>query len=161
MYIEIVSGAGKRRPVFEALIASLEVGDTLVVWALDRAFRSAIDAVTQAEMLRARGVEFEIVNLRMDTKTAEGFFAYWMMCGCAEFERRILIKRTREGLAAARRKGVRLGRPPKLSARDLEKARRAVASGSATYASLAREFGMQPWSVSRALKREAEAYVER
>lgn len=154
MHVEYISGASKRRPVFDAIVKILNAGDALIVWAVDRAFRSAIDAVTQAEKLRARGINFEIISRRVDTTTAEGFLAYWTMCGYAEYDRRIIVTRTLEGLAAARRRGKRLGRPPKLSDVDLDNARRAIAERSATYASLARRYGIAPWSLSRALKRE-------
>lgn len=70
--VEQVSAVTRHRPVFEAVLAKLQSGDALVVWDLDRAFRSVIDAITVADRLGARGIAFEIVNLRIDTSTATG-----------------------------------------------------------------------------------------
>jgi DNA invertase Pin-like site-specific DNA recombinase len=67
LFVETVSAVRRNRPVYEAVIEDLRPGDTLVVWDLDRAFRSVIDAVTEAERLRAKGIEFEIANLQIDT----------------------------------------------------------------------------------------------
>ena len=77
------------------------------VWDLDRAFRSVVDALTEAEKLRQRGIHFRIASLHIDTSTPAGIFVYTMMSALAEFERRTLSQRTREGLAAARKRGER------------------------------------------------------
>ncbi len=151
--LETLSAMSPKRPVYESVIGRLRPGDTLVVWDLDRAFRSVLDAVTQAERLRQNGVEFEIVSLQIDTATPAGMLVYTIMSAIAEFERRLLIQRTKEGLAAARRRGARLGRPRKLSETQLDHARRRLAdNGSA--AALAKEFGVAPWTLTRSLRRQ-------
>ena len=94
LYIETLSAVSPSRPVFEGVIAGLQPGDTLVVWDLDRAFRSVVDAVTQADRLRTKGVEFEIANLQIDTGTPAGMLIYTVMSAFAEFERRTIIQRT-------------------------------------------------------------------
>lgn len=123
-----------------------------MVWDLDRAFRSVVDALSEAEKLRARGVHFRIANLNIDTTTPAGIFVYTMMSALAEFERRTLSQRTKEGLAAARARGKRLGRPPKLTAAQLRKAGRCI-DGGASIATTARELRVAPWTLSRALRR--------
>lgn len=153
LYIETLSAVSPNRPVFEGLIKRLKPGDTLVVWDLDRAFRSVVDAVTQADRLRAKGVEFEIANLQIDTATPAGRLIYTVMSAFAEFERRTLIQRTREGLEAARRRGVRLGRPPKLNSDQLAQARERLLSGAETITHVARAFGVASWTLSRALRK--------
>lgn len=153
LHVEVLSAVSPRRPVYDAVIASLAAGDKLVVWDLDRAFRSVVDALTEAEKLRARGIEFEIVNLHIDTATPAGIFVYTMMSALAEFERRTLSQRTREGLSAARRRGKRIGRPRKLSEAQLADAVIRLDGAGATRADLARELGVAPWTLSRALKR--------
>jgi DNA invertase Pin-like site-specific DNA recombinase len=120
---------------------------------LDRAFRSVIDAVTEAERLRAKGIEFEIANLQIDTATPAGMLVYTVMSAFAEFERRTLIQRTKEGLDAARRRGKRLGRPPKLSPDQLTDARRRLTEQRVTITSIAQQLGVAPWTLSRALRR--------
>jgi DNA invertase Pin-like site-specific DNA recombinase len=79
-------------------------------------------------------------------------FVYTMMSALAEFERRTLSQRTKEGLAAAKARGARLGRPRKLTEQHLQEAR-ARLEAHETLTSIAEEFGVAPWSLSRALSR--------
>jgi DNA invertase Pin-like site-specific DNA recombinase len=141
-----------RRPVYEQVIATLRSGDMLVVWDLDRAFRSVVDALGEAEKLRKRGVHFRIATLNIDTSTAAGIFVYTMMSALAEFERRTLSQRTKEGLAAARQRGARLGRPRKLTDIQLQDAAERIAGGE-TISSVAGSLAVAPWTLSRAMKR--------
>ena len=156
LYVETASAGTCRRPVYEAVLRRLKPGDTLVVWDLDRAFRSVVDAVTQAEKLNARSVELQIVNLQLDTRTPAGMLVYTVLSACAEFERRMIRQRTREGLAAARLRGKKLGRPRKLSREQLEAARASLASSQASAAALARELGVARWTLTRSLRRDTE-----
>lgn len=153
LYIEHVSAVRASRPVYESLLARLEPGDTLLVWDLDRAFRSVVDAILELERLHARGVGLRIVNLQVDTTTPSGMLVYTIMSAFAEFERRLLSERTKEGLAAARRRGKRLGRPPKLTPEQLEAVSTQLRNGDATLAQLARIYNLAPWSLTRALRR--------
>lgn len=151
--LETVSAVNPKRPVYEALIARLRPDDTLVVWDLDRAFRSVLDAVSQAEQLRQKGVEFEIVSLQIDTATPAGMLVYTIMSAIEEFERRLLAQRTREGLASARLRGARLGRPPKLDIQQLQQAARLIQAREGTMASIAQAYGVSPWTLTRSLQR--------
>lgn len=157
LHLETVSAVSRKRPVYEDVMSGLVPGDTLVVWDLDRAFRSVVDAVTQADRLRENGITFEIVNLQVDTSTPSGRLIYTVMSAFAEFERRMLIQRTREGLEAARRRGKRLGRPPKLDAGQLIRARERLSSTPDTIAAVACELGVAPWTLTRALRRAESA----
>src|SRR5690606_35495299 len=65
--VETLSACSPKRPVYDRVVKMLRPGDMLVVWDLDRAFRSVVDALTEAEKLRARGVHFRIANLAIDT----------------------------------------------------------------------------------------------
>lgn len=152
MRIERVSAASKSRPVFDTLVESLVSGDTLVVWDLDRAFRSTIDAVTQAERLRERGVNFQIVSLNVDTATPDGMLIYTVMAAIAEHERKRLGQRTKEGLAAARKRGQRLGRPPKMTRLKVINAIRRLKIGTISLNELALENDVHPGSLARAIR---------
>ncbi|MEM6466215.1 MAG: recombinase family protein [Pseudomonadota bacterium] len=154
LFVEQASAVAKSRPVYDQLIETFQENDTLVVWDLDRAFRSTIDAVREAERLRTRGIHFQIVSLDVDTTTADGLLMYTVVAAIGQHERMRISERTKEGLAAARRRGQRLGRPPKLSAAEIEAARARLAKDPVTLKSLAAELGMAPWSLSRALKRQ-------
>lgn len=114
VYIETVSGAVKSRPVFEKVIRGLERDDTLIVLDLDRAFRSTIHALLTMEDLRERGVNLRILNLSLDLSTEFGEVVFGILAALAQFERRMISRRTKEGLAAAVKRGVVLGRPKKV-----------------------------------------------
>ncbi len=153
MHIEQISATSRSRPVFDKLLASLEAGDTLVVWDLDRAFRSTIDAVTQAERLQKRGVGFQIVTLNVDTSTPDGMLVYTVMAAIAEHERKRLGQRTKEGLAAARARGQRLGRPSKLSDDKIRSLKQQLDAKEANIRELAAQNNIHPWTLTRSLRR--------
>lgn len=158
LHVETVSAVGRKRPVYEKLVKGLKASDVLVIWDLDRAYRSAKDALSQLDELHRRGVHFHIARLNIDTATPTGRFLYTVMGGLAEFERLTLSQRTREGMMAARRRGVRLGRPPKLDGRQLDDVRHRLRGGESV-ASVACSFGVTPWTVTRSLRREAGGFV--
>ncbi len=113
--VEQVSAVAAKRPVFDALIDDLRTGDTFVVVDLDRAFRSAIDAIITSEALSKRQVKFRILSFPFDTTCDEGELFFGIVALFAQFERRIISRRTREGMQAARERGVKLGRPSLLN----------------------------------------------
>ena len=108
-----VSAVRKKRPVYDDVISQLQSGDVLIVSSFDRAFRSVIDALLELEKLHNKGVKFVSISQHFDTRTEEGEFLYTIAIALARWERRILSRRTKEGLAAARARGVTLGRPRK------------------------------------------------
>lgn len=154
MHVEAISAVSKARPVFDRLLSgTLQTGDTLVVWDLDRASRSTRDAIDHAELLRSRGIGFRIVTLNVDTTTADGMFVYTLMAAIAQHERDRLSERTKQGLAAARRRGAQLGRPPKVSLPELRRAAKLIAEEGFARSVVAAQLGIGPWTLSRALKR--------
>lgn len=157
LHVETLSACAAKRPVYDHVLSMLEPGDMLVVWDLDRAFRSVVDALTEAEKLRARGIHFRIANLHIDTSTPAGIFVYTMLSALAEFERRTLSQRTKEGLQAARRRGARIGRPPVMSETQLREARTLIEVEGNTKASVAREMKVPRWTLARSLKRQEES----
>ncbi|MBI1290183.1 helix-turn-helix domain-containing protein [bacterium] len=160
LHIETLSAVARKRPVYERAVRRLEPGDVLVVWALDRAYRSAKDALTELDKLRDRGVHFRIASLDLDTSTATGIFVYTIMSALAEFERRTLSQRTREGMAAARARGKRIGRPPKLSAEQLREVRTRLRMESQSITAIAAELHVSPWTLSRHLRQIGAASGE-
>ena len=150
---EGVSASSAPRPVYDGLIATLEPGDVLVVWDVDRAYRSVLDALTEVKRLNARGIQFEAMSGEYDLSTPDGGFTFTLRAALSEWEREKLRARTREGLAAARARGVTLGRPRKLSRQKIEKARRALKRGGTTIKQLAQELKVAPRTLSRALKK--------
>lgn len=124
LYVEHVSAVAAERPVFDKLITDLNPGDTFVVVDLDRAFRSAVDAILISSALCQQGVKFKILSFPLDTTSDEGELFFGIVALFAQFERRIISRRTREGLEAARARGVTLGRRPKLTEQQIRAAYR-------------------------------------
>lgn len=155
LHIEKLSAVASKRPVFERVKSRLRPGDMLVVWALDRAFRSAKDAINELDALRERGICFHIAAMNLDTTTPYGRHQYQIMSANAELERELLIERTKEGIAAARARGVKIGRPPKLTPVELFDAHCRIMAGERC-ATIAAEHNIWPWTLTRALKRSIE-----
>jgi len=142
---ETGSGAQNDRPGFQRVLAAARRGelDALLVFKLDRAGRSALDLLANIrELVEVHGVRFLVTSQGLDLKPGGDAISRLLMtvlAAVAEFERDLIRDRTRLGLAAARRRGVRLGRRPSpgpLPAAVLE--RRAAGR---SWTQLAAEFG--------------------
>lgn len=157
LHIETLSAVSKSRPVYEKVMRRLKRGDVFVVWDLDRAYRSARDALNAFSALQKRGVRFQVINLPVDVNTDYGYYFFTVMSAQCELERRMLSRRTKEGLAAARARGQTLGRPRKLGPEQIESARRRLASKQGTITGIAKEYDVRRWTLSRALKRNETA----
>jgi DNA invertase Pin-like site-specific DNA recombinase len=108
-----VSGSKDRRPELDRMLAAARRGlfDILVVWRSDRLFRSLKHMVTALDELAALGIDFVSVTESFDTTTPQGRLLLHLVAAFAEFERNVLIERTKAGLEAARRRGAQIGRP--------------------------------------------------
>lgn len=111
IYRDAVSAVGKKRPGFERALKRLKSGDSLVIWKLDRAFRSTIDALVTLDNLNQRGIQLVVSTLGIVSDTPEGRYFFRGIASAAEFERDLISARTKEGMAAAKRRGVHVGRP--------------------------------------------------
>ncbi|MEM9840555.1 MAG: recombinase family protein [Pseudomonadota bacterium] len=153
LHVEHVSAIARNRPVFEALLADLRQGDTLVVADLDRAFRSAIDAIMTAQALRERGILFKVLSFPIDTMSEEGELFFTILAAFAQFERRIISRRTREGLEAARRRGSRLGRPTTLTRDTVQDAHAWITETGLPCAYVAALLGVSRLTLQRSFRR--------
>jgi len=110
-----LSGATTKRPALLRCLNSLQAGDTLIVWKLDRLGRSLRDLIVMLDDIRDRGIKFRSLTEQIDTETPTGR-AMWQLIGVmAELERSMITERTRAGVKAAQHRGVKFGRKPKLS----------------------------------------------
>jgi DNA invertase Pin-like site-specific DNA recombinase len=124
-----LSGATTKRPALLRCLKKLEHGDTLIVWKLDRLGRSLRDLISMLDELKARGVKFRSLTEAIDTDTPTGR-AMWQMIGVlAELERSLISERTRAGVKAARGRGVKFGRKPKLTPQQMTHARKLIDGG--------------------------------
>ncbi|MCB9958692.1 MAG: recombinase family protein [Rhodospirillaceae bacterium] len=153
---EGVSAVAVERPQFQAALAALRRGDTLLVWKMDRAFRSLLDALRVLEELAAKGVEFRALTEAFDTATPMGRFNYQIRNAFSELERALIAERTKAGMEAARRRGTHLGRPPKLAAAQVEAARAALAAQIETLKDLASRYRVCPRTLMRAITNKKE-----
>lgn len=85
--------------------------DVVVVWKLDRAFRSSRHALNGLAALRERGIDFVCTTQPIDTSTPQGRFVYAILAAAAEMERELISERTRAGHERARAQGIQIGRP--------------------------------------------------
>ena len=110
---EGVSGSRDRRPELDQMMTAARKGkfDVLVVWRSDRLFRSLRHMVVALDELAARNVDFVSVTESFDTTTPQGRLLLHLVSAFAEFERNLLIERTKAGMAAAKRRGSPIGRP--------------------------------------------------
>ncbi len=152
IHIEKLSAVAKFRPIFEAVLKKLERGDTLVVWSLDRAFRSAKDALGQADLLKERGISFQIVSLGVDTSTADGRLAFTVVAAVAEHERNRISERTKQGLAAARKRGRQLGAKRKMTDNQIRTAIKRLESRE-KLKDIAYDYKVHPWTLTRNINR--------
>jgi DNA invertase Pin-like site-specific DNA recombinase len=114
VFTDIVGGANTDRPGRAEAIAYARKGDTIVVWKLDRFGRSLVDLVQTVNELRDRHVGFRSLHESIDTTTSGGRLIFHVFSALAEFERDLIRDRTMAGLAAARARGRKGGRPPVL-----------------------------------------------
>lgn len=112
---EGLSGAKTRRPGLDEALNALKQDDVLVVWRLDRLGRSMRHLIELTSVLESKGVGFQSLSDAIDTSTAGGRLYFHLIGAFAEFERNLISERTKAGMAAAKARGVRLGRPKKPS----------------------------------------------
>ena len=117
IFEEKASGGRWDRPELHRALQHLREGDVLVVWKLDRLSRSLKDLLHIMGRVREAGAGFRSLTEAVDTTTAAGRMMMQMLGSFAEFERSMVRERTRASLAAARDRGVKVGRPAKLKTR--------------------------------------------
>lgn len=155
IYVDIGTGRDFDRPQMAALLKALREGDELVVWRLDRIGRSTKDLLGLVETLGARDVGFVSLHERIETTSAAGKLMMTVFAAIAAFERDLLIERTKAGLASARARGRKGGRPRALNKDDLRLARSMLADATVTMSEVAKHFGVGRNTLYRALGREA------
>jgi DNA invertase Pin-like site-specific DNA recombinase len=122
LYEDAASGKTDSRPGLIACLKALREGDTLVVWKLDRLGRDLRDLVNIVEDFAERGIGFRVLTgqgASIDTTSPSGKLVFGIFASLAEFERALIVERTKAGLVAARARGRVGGRPYKMTAAKL------------------------------------------
>ena len=129
IYEDTTSGRRDDRPGLAACLKALREGDTLVVWKLDRLGRDLRHLVNTVHELTTRGIGLKVLTgqgAAIDTTTAAGKLVFGIFAALAEFERELIVERTRAGMAAARARGRHGGRPYKMTPAKLRLAMAAM-----------------------------------
>ena len=136
-----VTGAKEQRPELDRLLAECRKRrvNAVVVYRYDRFARSLRQLVNALEEFRALGIEFISLHEGVDTSTPNGRLVFGIFASIAEFERELIRERVRSGLAAARARGKRIGRPKKIV--DAAKIARLRATG-VPWRIIARQLGV-------------------
>jgi len=155
IYSEKFTGTKTDRPEFQRLLSELKAGDTLVVTKLDRFARSTGEAISIIRDLFNRGVRVHVLNMGVIENTPTGRLIFTIMSAFAEFERDLIVERTREGKAIARQRlGFREGRPRKFSNEQIKHALELLETHS--YTEVERMTGISKATLIRR-KKEAQA----
>jgi len=142
IYVDHASGAKASRPQLDVVLRILRDGDTLKITRLDRLGRSVLHLVTLGAELRDRGVGLHVIEQGIDTTTAEGRAMFGMLSVLAELQRELIVANTRDGLAAARARGRKGGRRPRLNGEQIALAQQLYDTGERTVQQIADLFGV-------------------
>ncbi|MGO1409763.1 MAG: recombinase family protein [Brachybacterium sp.] len=152
LYEDHASGKKDNRPHLAACVKALREGDTLVVWKLDRLGRDLRHLVNIVHDLTKRGIGLKVLTgegSAIDTSTASGKLVFGIFAALAEFERELIRERTLAGLAAARARGRRGGRPYKMTAAKIRLAMASMGQSDTTVGDLCKELGVSRQTLYR------------
>ncbi len=153
IYKDTATGTKADRPQWILCLDNLHPGDTLVVWKIDRLGRNLHDLIDIVTTLDERGIGVQsLTNGIVDTTTAHGKLVFGMFALMAEYEAALIRERTQAGLAAARARGRKGGRKPKMTPELINKAQRMYDARQFTMAEIAQSCAVTPMTVYRNIK---------
>ncbi len=157
VYADKMSGTKTSRPALDELLSDSRSRkiDVVLVWRFDRYARSLRQLVAGLDEFKRLGIDFVSCTEAIDTSLPSGELAYQIFGAIAQFERSLIADRTRAGLAEARRRGQRLGRPPLRALRvtDIRKMRTERRLHGTSFKKLAHKFGTSVWTAFYSCKR--------
>lgn len=115
IFADTITGTACVRPELDRLLSEIRSGDVVVVTKYDRLARSLKNLLEVVDLIQARGAGFRSLGEDIDTTNPAGRLVFHVFASIAQFERERIVERTKEGLAAARKRGRVGGRPPALS----------------------------------------------
>lgn len=148
-FTDEASGAKTDRPGLAEALAFARTGDTFVVWRLDRFGRSLKDLVGRVDELRERGVGFRSLTEGVDTTSSTGKLVFHVFGALAEFERDLIRERTMAGLASARARGRKGGRPRAMDEEKIRVASRLMKDPEVSVAEVCRAVGVSSATLYR------------
>jgi DNA invertase Pin-like site-specific DNA recombinase len=149
VYSEKISGAVTERKALAKAISALGPGDLLLVTRLDRLARSTRDLLNLLDTVAKAGAKFKsLADAWADTTTPHGELMVTVLAGLATFERHLIKSRTDEGRKRAQARGVKFGRPLKLTRYQIEEAVARRGAGE-TLTDIGRSYGVSHSTISR------------
>lgn len=145
LYEDNASGKKEDRPELASCLKALRDGDTLLVWKLDRLGRDLRHLINIVHDLTERGVGLKVLTgqgAAIDTTTASGKLVFGIFAALAEFERELISERTKAGLASARARGRKGGRPYKMTPAKIRLAMASMGQPETSVAALCEELGI-------------------
>lgn len=157
IYAEKITGTRRERPELARLLDHLRPGDVVTVTRLDRLARSTRDLLEIAERIQAAGAGLRsLAEPWADTTSPAGRMVLTVFAGIGEFERALIIDRTRSGREAAKARGVQFGPRPTLSRAQRTHARALIDKEGKTVKEVAALLGVHRSTIYRALERQEE-----
>lgn len=150
VFADRISGSKRERPELDRMLDQLRDGDVVTVTKYDRLARSLKDLLDIVETIRERGAGFRSMAEDIDTTTPAGRLVFHVFASIAQFERERISERTKEGLAAARKRGRIGGRPPALTTAQRDEVRRMRDEEHRAVPEIARLFKVSERTVRRA-----------
>lgn len=150
IFKEKKTGSSRQRAELERLLEQLRADDVVIVTKYDRLARSLRDLIEIVELIREKGAGFRSLGEDIDTTTPAGRLVFHVFGSIAEFERERIVERTKDGLAAARKRGRIGGRRPALNPEQREAVRHMRDNEQRSLAEIARLFGVSKQTVMRA-----------
>ncbi len=149
------SGGKEHRPEFDRMLASMDRGeiDRILVYCLSRLTRGAIHSLMLAADFQSKGVKLLSCSETLDFETPEGRLLYGILSLVNQYQREDIVRKVKNGLENAKRKGVKLGR--RLERDDASIL--ALVDAGRTYLESARELGISKGAVSRAVRERKSA----
>ena len=145
LYEDLASGKREDRPGLIAFLKALRLGDTLIVWKLDRLGRDLRHLINTVHNLTSRDIGLRVLTghgATIDTTTAVGKLVFGIFAALAEFERELIAERTTAGLASARARGRKGGRPYKMTPAKLRLALASMGKSETKISALCQELGI-------------------
>lgn len=152
IYQDLASGKREDRPGLKNCLKALRKNDTLVVWKLDRLGRDLRHLVNTVHDLTAKDIGFKVLTghgAAIDTTTASGKLVFGIFAALAEFEREMIKERTLAGMASARARGRKGGRPFKMTQAKLRLAMASLGQVETKIGSLCEELGISKQTLYR------------
>lgn len=154
LFSEKITGTQRNRPELARLLDHLRPGDVVTVTRLDRLARSTRDLLDIAEQLQTKGAGLRsLAEPWADTTTPAGRMVLTVFAGIAEFERSLIIDRTRQGREAAKARGVKFGPRPTLTETQIRHARELIDQEGYSVREVAAILGVHRSTLYRAIER--------